>query len=164
MTSRRNSAALILGMALILCAAVGPALAGQASKPGQTVKPRVIDELTLPEMRVVLGTPRDDSSGISDFSQGDDGGIIIAYHYYDVDRDNYETDFASEIAPKLQALYQKYKNLDRVTFEIVTNNRDAPPLWKPFSEFTMDRKTLEKLHWTWFVARDVLDQVLRNEK
>ena len=164
MTSRTNSVSLFLGIALILSVAIAPVLASQAPKTGQAVKPRVIDELTLPEMRTVLGTPRDDSSGISDFSQGDDGGIIIAYHYYDVDQDNYETDFASEIAPKLQSLYKKYKNLDRVTFEIVTNNPDAPPLWKPFSEFTMDRKTLEKLHWTWFVARDVLDQVLKNEK
>jgi len=164
MTSRSSSVPRILGSILILCLVLVPVLAAQAPKPGQAVKTKVIDELTLPEMRTVLGTPRDDSSGISDFSQGDDGGIIIAYHYYDVDRDNYETDFASEIAPKLQALYKKYKNLDRVTFEIVTNNPDAPPLWKPFSEFTMDRKTLEKLHWTWFVARDVLDQVLRNEK
>ena len=81
-----------------------------------------------------------------------------------MDQDNYETDFASEIAPKLQALYKKYKNLDRVTFEIVTNDPDALSSWKPFSRFAMDRKTLEKLHWTWFVARDVLDQVLKNEK
>ena len=164
MTSKRTSVSLFLGMALILCAAVAPVLACQAPKTGQAVKTKVIDELTLPEMRTVLGTPKDDSSGISDFSQGDDGGILIAYHYYDVDLDNYETDFASEIAPKIQALYKKYKNLDRVTFEIVTNNPDGPPLWKPFSKFVMDRKTLEKLHWTWFVARDILDQVLRNEK
>jgi hypothetical protein len=164
MTSRTNPVSLFLGMALILGLAVAPVLACQAPKTDQAVKTRVFDELTLPEMRTVLGTPRDDSSGISDFSQGDDGGIIVAYHYYDVDQDNYETDFASEIAPKLQALYKKYKNLDKVTFQIETNNPDAPPLWKPFSEFTMDRKTLEKLHWTWFVARDVLDQVLKNEK
>jgi hypothetical protein len=81
-----------------------------------------------------------------------------------VDRDNYETDFASEIAPRIQNLYAKFKNIDRVRFEIVTNNPAAPPLWKPFSLFTMDRQTLEKLHWTWFVARDILDQVLKNEK
>ncbi len=164
MTSRSSSAPRFLGSILILCLVLVPVLAAQAPKPAQSAKTKVIDELTLPEMRNVLGTPRDDSSGISDFSQGNDGGIIIAYHYYDVDQDNYETDFASEIAPKLQALYKKYKNLDRVQFEIVTNNPDEPSAWKPFSQFAMDRKTLEKLHWTWFVARDVLDQVLRNEK
>ena len=60
-------------------------------------------------------------------------------------------------------MYKKFKNLDRVRFEIVTND-PATAQWKPFSQFTMDRKTLEKLHWTWFVARDILDQVLRHEK
>jgi hypothetical protein len=149
---------------LILCLVLVPVVTAQAPKPGQSVKTKVIDELTLPEMRTMLGMPRDDSSGISDFSQGDNGEIIIAYQYYDVDQDNYETDFASEIAPRIQAMYKKFKNLDRVRFEIFTNNPDATPLWKPFSQFTMDRKTLEKLHWTWFVARDILDQVLKNEK
>lgn len=139
----------------------GPPAATAQMKPE---KAKVVDELNLPEVRSVLGTPRDDSSGVSDFSLGDNGEILIAYHYYDVDQDNYETDFASEIAPKIQMLYRQFKNLDRVRFQIVTNNPAPPPLWKAFSEFVMDRKTLEKLHWTWFVSRDILDQVLKNEK
>lgn len=151
-------------LTLILCMALVAAPAAQAQQTASPAKEKVIDEITLPVLRSVLGTPMDDASGISDFSQGDNGEIVIAYHYYDVDRDNYETDFASEIAPQIQRLYNKFKNLDRVRFEIVTNNPDAPPLWKPFSQFTMDRQTIEKLHWTWFVARDILDQVLRNEK
>ncbi len=129
----------------------------------QPAKTKVVDELTLPDLRAILGTPKDDASGVSDFSRGDNGEIIIAYHYYDVDQDNYETDFASEISPRIQAMYKKFKNLDRVRFEIVTND-PATAQWKAFSQFTMDRKTLEKLHWTWFVARDILDQVLRHEK
>jgi hypothetical protein len=158
MTSKRCS---VSGLTLILGLALVSALAAQGQQPAKT---KVMDEITLPNLRSVLGTPMDDASGISDFSRGDNGEIIIAFHYYDVDQDNYETDFASEIAPRLQTLYGKFKNLDRVRFEIVTNSPDAMPQWKPFSMFTMDRKTLEKLHWTWFVARDVLDQVLKNEK
>ncbi len=164
MTSRSSSASCFLGFALILCLAVAPIVAAQAPQMTPSAKTKVIDELTLPDMRTVLGAPRDDASGISDFSRADGGEIIVAYHYYDVDQDNYETDFASEIAPRIQALYKKFKTLDRVRFEIVTNNPNATPEWKPFSQFTMDRKTLEKLHWTWFVARDILDQVLKNEK
>lgn len=150
----------LVGLFAVALLAVPPAATAQM-KPE---KVKVVDELNLPEMRSVLGTPRDDSSGVSDFSLGDIGEVLIAYHYYDVDQDNYETDFASEIAPKLQMLYRKFKNLDRIRFQIVTNNPAPPPLWKPFSEFVMDRKTLEKLHWTWFVSRDILDQVLKNEK
>ncbi len=160
----RRPVPILLGVILILGLAVTPAMADQTQQMAKPAKAKIMDELTLPDMRAVLGTPTDDASGVSDFSQGDNGEVIIAYHYYDVDQDNYETDFASEMAPRIQVLYKKFKNLDRVRFEIVTNNPSAPPLWKPFSQFTMDRKTLEKLHWTWFVARDILDQVLRNEK
>jgi len=151
------------GLAALLAAAL---LAGPPAAPGQAKpeKEKVIQELNLPEMRSVLGTPRDDSSGVSDFSLGGKGEVLVAYHYYDVDQDNYETDFASEIGPKIQMLYRKFKNLDVVRFEIETNNPAPPPLWKPFSMFSMDRKTLEKLHWTWFVTRDILEQVLDNEK
>jgi|SRR5665647_57562 len=148
---------LILGLVLVAAVAV------QAQQMAQPAKTKVLDELTLPDLRSVLGTPMDDASGVSEFSRGENGEIVLAYHYYDVDRDNYETDFASEIAPRIQTLYKKFKNLDRVRFEIVTND-PATVQWKPFSQFSMDRQTLEKLHWTWFVARDILDQVLKNEK
>jgi hypothetical protein len=156
-----------LGLTILVVAAalmaVGPA-AGQAQKAPAANPKKVVEGLTLEDVRSVLGTPGDDTSGVSDFSRAEGGEIVIAFRYYDVDVDNYETDFASEIAPKLQMLYKRFKNLDRVRFEIITNNPEAPPLWIPFSQFEMDRKTLEKLHWTWFVARDVVDQVIRNKK
>lgn len=160
MDQRERGVIGFLSLLAVVLLATPPAPASQL-KPE---KAQVIDELSLPEMRSVLGTPRDDASGVSDFSRGDNGEVLIAYHYYDVDRDNYETDFASEVAPKLQMLYRRFKGLDGVRFRIVTNDPSAAPLWKPFSEFTMDRKTIEKLHWTWFVSRDILDQVLKNEK
>jgi hypothetical protein len=153
----------ILSLLVAALLAAGPAAAVQ-TKPTESAKPKVIQAVSLDEVRSVLGTPRDDSSGVSDFSEGEGGEVIIAYRYYDVDLDNYETDFASEIAPRIQNLYKKFASLDRLRFEIITNNPSAPPLWKPFSSFTMDRKTIEKLHWTWFAARDILDQVLKNEK
>ena len=151
-------------LALVLGLTVAAAEAAQAKPAGQPTKEKAVEALTLSDVRSVLGTPMDVSSGVADFSLGDSREVIIAYRYYDVDQDNYETDFAAEIAPLLQKLYKKFKNLDRVRFEIVTNNPSALPLWKPFSQFSMDRKTLEKLHWTWFVTRDILDQVLKNEK
>ena len=161
MTSRRSVVFGMLTFALILGLATGSASAVQAKHPSKT---KTIMEMSFQDVQAVLGTPMDDASGVSDFSLGDNGEIIIAYQYYDIDQDNYETDFASEIAPKIQTMYKKFKKLDRVRFEIVTNNPDASNLWKPFSQFSMDRKTLEKLHWTWFVSRDILDQVLKNEK
>jgi hypothetical protein len=148
---------------LIFGLTAGSALA-QAKPTPAPEKEKVVNEVTLSEVRAVLGTARDDHSGVADFSQGDNGEVIIAYHYYDVDEANYETDFASEITPKIQHMYKRFKNFNRVRFEVVTNNPSAPPLWVPFSEFVIDRKTIEELHYTWFVARYILDQTLKNKK
>lgn len=154
-----------LGFTILIAAAVLLAVGSAAAQQAPAANPKkAVEGLTLEDVRSVLGTPGDDTSGVSDFSLAQGGAIIIAYRYYDVDEDNYETDFASEIAPKLQALYRRFKSLDRLRFEIITNNPEAPPLWRPFSQFEMDRKTLEKLRWTWFVARDIVDQVVRNKK
>jgi hypothetical protein len=161
MTSRRSVVLGVLTFALILGLTMGSAAAVQAKQPAKT---KTIMEISLQDVQAVLGTPMDDASGVSDFSLGDNNEVVIAYRYYDVDLDNYETDFASEIAPKIQTMYKKFKNLDRIRFEIVTNDPTGYPQWKPFSQFSMDRKTLEKLHWTWFVSRDILDQVLKHEK
>lgn len=164
MRSWRFAGWMSLGFLMAALLVAAPAAAAQAKPTTEPGKAKVIQAVTLDDVRSVLGTPRDDASGVSDFSEGEGGEIIVAYRYYDVDQDNYETDFASEIAPRIQSLYKKFKSLDRLRFEIITNNPSAPSLWKPFSVFSMDRKTLEKLHWTWFVARDILDQVLKNEK
>ena len=156
MTKQRLWLPLTLIVVVILALAVVPA-AAQA-------KEKTINEVTLSEVRTVLGTARDDHSGVADFSQGDNGEVIIAYQYYDVDVSNYETDFAMDITPKIQQMYKRFKNFNRVRFEIVTNNPSAPPLWMPFAAFAIDRKTIEELHYTWFVSRYILDQVLKNKK
>lgn len=138
--------------------------AAQTKPAPQQPKEKVINEVTLSEVQSVLGKAVDDYSGVSDFSQGDNGEVVIAYRYNDVDLANYETDFASEITPKIQAMYKKFKNFNRVRFQIVTNNPSGTPFWVPFSEFTIDRKTIEELHYTWFVARYILDQTLKNKR
>jgi len=148
---------------VILSLSAVPAVA-QAKPQAAASDEKVINHVTFREVRAVLGRASDDNSGVSDFSQGDNGGVIIAYHYYDVDQANYETDFASEITPKIQQMYLKFKNFDRVRFEVVTNNPSAPPLWIPFAAFEIDRKTIEQLHYTWFVARYILDEVLKHKK
>lgn len=147
----------------ILSLSVMQAIA-QAQPQAPPANEKVINSVTLSEVRSVLGKAMDDNSGVADFSQGDNGGVIIAYHYYDVDLANYENDFAMDITPKIQMMYKKFKNFDRVRFEVVTNNPSAPPLWIPFASFEIDRKTIEQLHYTYFVARYVLDEVLKNKR
>ncbi|GEM_PF-1477657 len=156
-----------LSRILIAVAVVGLTMVSAAAqtKPVQPpVKENVVNEVTLSEVQSTLGTARDDRSGVSDFSPGDDGRVIIAYHYYDVDESNYENDFTMDITPKIQQMYKKFKNFDKVRFEVVTNNPAAPPLWIPFAAFDIDRKTIEQLHYTYFVAKYILDQTLKNKK
>jgi hypothetical protein len=69
-----------------------------------------------------------------------------------------------DITPKIQMMYKKFKNFNRVRFEVITNNPSAPPFWVPFSTFEINRKEVEELHYTWFVARYILDKVLENKK
>jgi hypothetical protein len=153
----------ILVAVLILALGALPATA-QTKPQAPMANEKVVNEVTFSEVQSVLGKALDDNSGVSDFSLGGNGEVIIAYRYYDVDQANYETDFASEITPRIQQMFKRFKNFNRVRFQIVTNNPSAPPLWIPFSEFVIDRKTLEDLHYTWFVARYILDQTLKNKR
>lgn len=157
----RQSALMARILIVLAVAALSVAFAVAQAKPAPE---KVVNMVTLSQVRSVLGEAGEDNSGVSDFSQGGDGEVIIAYRYYDVDKANYETDFASEITPRIQTMFIKFKNFDRVRFQIVTNNPSAPPLWIPFSEFVIDRKTVEDLHYTWFVARYILDQTLKHKR
>jgi len=119
--------------------------------------------VTLDQLKSVLGAANDYVSGVVDVTQGT-GELIIAYRYYDVDLQNYETDFASEMAPRIQALYKKFGSLDRVRFQVTSNNPVTAGLWQSFTEFSLDRKTVEEIHWTGFLARHILDLVIKNKK
>src|SRR5512138_155499 len=163
MTRQRTWLSVLFVAAAVLIMATVSAAAPAHPAPQQP-KEKVINEVTLSEVQSIFGTARDDQSGVADFSQGDNAEIIITYRYYDVDLANYETDFASEITPKIQAMYKRFKNFNRVRFQIVTNNPSGTPFWVPFSEFVIDRKTIEELHYTWFVARYILDQTLKNKR
>ncbi len=163
MSRQRTQLFLVFAAAAVLILSTVSAAALAKPAPQQP-KAKVVNEVTLGEVQSVLGVAKDDNSGVSDFSQGDNGQVIIAYHYYDVDESNYENDFATDITPKIQQMYKKFKNFNRVRFEVVTNNPSGTPLWIPFSAFDIDRHTIEELHYTWFVARYILDQVLKGKR
>jgi hypothetical protein len=153
---------LALGGFLALGLAAAPAARDQARPQGQAEK--AVKAVSIDDVRSVLGAARDDLSGVADFSQGDNGEVVIAYRYYDADQANFEIDFANEIAPRIQSLYKAIKGLDRLRFQVVVPGSSGAPMWAPFADFQMDRKTIEELHWTGFVARYILEQVLQDRK
>ncbi len=153
----------VLGLALLALLAFSFPAAGRA---GQTQVPKnvkAVEPVTLDQIKSVLGTAMDDVSGVLDVTQ-DEGEILVAYRYYDLDQENFETDFAQELAPKIQLLYKRFKTLDRVHLQVTANVPSVPGLWKPFTEFTIDRKTVTEIHWTGFLARYLLDQTIKNRK
>jgi len=161
MNPERTSRSRVLSAVGILCLIVASAAAVPAQKAQPAKSP--IEPITLNNVRSVLGTANDFVSGVTDFSQGN-GEVIITYRYYDADLDNYETDFANETAPRIQALYKRFKSLDRVRFQVIAISDTEPGIWKPFAEFVTDRKTIEELHWTGFVGRYVMEQVIKHKK
>lgn len=153
----------IMGFILLAILGVAFSAACQGKKAEGTVRAPAVEAVTLDEVKSVLGTANDYASGVVDVTSGA-GEVIIAYRYYDADLQNYETDFASEMAPRIQALYKKFKTLDRLHLQVTANSDSTPNLWKPFAEFELDRKTVEEIHWTGFLARYLLDQVLQSKK
>jgi hypothetical protein len=147
----------------LLLVAVAGLAAYQGGRPEKARPSQAAEMITLEGVKAVIGTANDYASGAIDLSKGSDG-ITVAYRYYDADNENYETDFVLEIAPKIQALYKRYPSLDSIHFRVTTNSVSPPPLWKPFVEFTVDRKTVEGIHWTGFLTRYLLELILRSEK
>ncbi len=161
-TERFMMAAAVVALAVL--AAVGaPACRGRKSPAVQGAP--LSGEITLDGVKAVLGTANDYASGALDVTQGSGSDqLIVAYRYYDVDLQNYESDFASELAPRVQALFKRFPTIERVRFQVTANNPVTAGLWEPFTEFELDRKTVEEIHWTGFLARDILDLVIKNRR
>jgi hypothetical protein len=160
MQKRKFTLSGIIGCAFIvfLLAALPAACRGKKADPAAGEAP-----MTLDEAKAVLGAANDFASGAVDVSSGE-GQVIVAYRYYDVDLQNYEADFSAEVAPKVQAFFRKFKTVDNLHLQVMANDASTPGLWKPFSEFTLDRKTVEKIQWTGMLAKYIEDEVLKTKK
>jgi hypothetical protein len=121
------------------------------------------ERITLDEVKAVLGIANDYASGAVDVTDGD-GEVIVSYRYYDVDLQNYESDFSLEVVSKIQAFFRKFKTADRLHLQVMANDASTPGLWKPFAEFTLDRKTVEKIQWTGLLAKYIEVEVQKTKK
>lgn len=150
----------IFGWALVvlLLAAVPAACRAKKTEPAPGES-----RITLDEVKAVLGIANDYASGAVDLTKGE-GEVIVSYRYYDVDLQNYEADFSAEVAPRVQAFFRKFKTVDNLRLQAMANDASTPGLWKPFSEFTLDRKTVEKIQWTGLLAKYIEEQVLKSKK
>ncbi len=149
----------LIGIAVLALILVG-ALAACKGKKSEELKPvEEQDVYTLDVLKPVLGEAREDNSGVLDVT-GDATELIISYRYYDVDQQNYDDDMVKELGPKIEALYAKFKKLDRVIFQLTTNNPLVPGEWKPYVNFAVNRKMVDELEWSGMLTADFFKNVI----
>jgi hypothetical protein len=142
----------LLLSALVVLAALS-ALGACQKKAADKNKPAELVTYNAETLKPVLGLAQDAVSGILDVT-GPANDLNVTYRYYDVDLKNYEDDMVKEMAPKIEALYKKFKDLDRVAFHIITNNPNAVGEWKPFMDFSLTRKTVSEISWSGLLTAD----------
>jgi hypothetical protein len=149
----------LVGIAALALTIVGflGACKGQKSDGLQPVGEQEV--FTLDVLKAVLGQAGDDASGIIDVT-GDANELIVSYRYFDVDLKNYDDDMVRELAPKIEALYKKFKTLDRVVFQLTANNPQVPGEWKPYLSFTVNRKIIQKIEWSGILTADFFSAVI----
>ncbi|HEX2694753.1 MAG TPA: hypothetical protein VHP61_03295 [Acidobacteriota bacterium] len=148
-----------IGIAVLALVIVG-FLASCKGKKSDELKPVAEqEEFTLDVLKPVLGEAREDASGILDVT-GNANELIISYRYFDVDLKNYDDDMARELGPKIEALYAKFKTLDRVVFQLTTNNPLVPGEWKPYVNFSLNRKMVDELEWSGVLTADFFKNII----
>jgi hypothetical protein len=151
-----------IGGLVLLVASLGAFLAVCKGKTAEEAGPAPAESqpvvFSLNAAKVVLGTAVDDQSGLMDLSQ-DEQGFTLAYRYYDTDLQNIDVDMAADLAPKIEKLYQDFKSLDHVVFQISVNS-ETPGEWKPYVSFAMNRKTADEIDWSGLLSERFLQSVL----
>lgn len=141
---------------LVLAAAAGLALWGTvACRPEKPAAPKAQEELSLASLTPVFGAARDITSGLADFTNSDKG-IILSYHFYLTDQTNADQALARELAPKIRKLYDQFKNIDRVSFEVSLPDQASPDDWNPYVSFLLTRKIVKETGWSNLFDTDLL--------
>jgi hypothetical protein len=135
-------------------------LATCKSKEAKELKPVEEQEVvTLEALKPVLGEAKENVSGVVDVT-GDAQELIISYRYYDEDQQNYDDDMVKEMAPKIQALYKEFSIVDRVVFQISSNNPLMAGDWRPYVSFVLTRKIVEEIQWSELMTEEFLKRVI----
>lgn len=147
----------IIGLIILLaglswsCKAKKSETSERAGGPAETI--------TLDQLKPVLGEAREDNSGVVDVT-GDSNNLIISYRYFDADLKDYDDGLVKDLAPKIEALYRQFKNLNRVEFQVAVNDPQVPGKWKAYVNFAVHRKLVEKLEWSKILTDDFFRNVI----
>ena len=153
-----------LGLLFALGGAAALTLAGcKANEPAGGAEPgkaAVKAEMITPSsVSTVLGKASAEQSGLFDLTKGDTE-YWIDYHFYTPEAKDIDDDIGLDMAPKIEALYKKFKTLDRVHFVIVAFHAGSSVEWKPYCSFVITRKLINETDWANFLAPNFFRIVL----
>ena len=115
--------------------------------------------MTVDALASVLGKGEAENSGIVDVAKGENEAII-SYHFYEARKKGMEERLGPDMAPKIQALYKKFKTIDRVVFKVDVFERRDVIEWRPYCSFATTRTLIDETNWTSFLLKDFFKVVL----
>jgi hypothetical protein len=119
--------------------------------------------ISIDAVKPILGNALDEASGVLEV-RGDTAELVVMYRYYDDDRKDYDDGLVKDLAPKIVALYEKLKSLDRVIFQISANDPTKPTVWKPYVNFALNRKIFEEVEWSNVLTADFFKKVIDSKR
>jgi len=160
---RYVSALALFGLAALAVLALaacqgGEKIAAPAPPVEKTVTPPA-EELSLEALYGILGKAEAENSGIFDLSKGENE-MIVTYHFYEARKKGMEDRIGPDMAPKIQALYRKFKSIDRVVFKVDVFERRDVIEWRPYCSFATTRRLIDETNWTSLLLKDFFKVVL----
>jgi hypothetical protein len=157
-----------IGKLIFALALIGPvvALAPAACKTNAPTAAAVAETSAAPAEGIdlaavteVLGKPGLDSPGVYNLVKGDTEYWIV-YQFFTRESKDIDDDIGRDLGPKIQALYEKFKALDRVHFVVDVYYADSSTAWQPYCSFAMTRKVFNETDWTNLLSDDLFKVVL----
>lgn len=121
---------------------------------GKEATPTKAERITLQTFAAVLGKAEAQTSGIADLEKTDQG-LVVSYHLYLPQLEDFDEIIGKEFAPKVELLYKTFTNIDKVKFDVETPDEARTGKWEPYCSFRMTRKIYNQLNWSNLLAKDL---------
>jgi hypothetical protein len=142
--------------ALMLAACKGNGPAAPAGSEISAVQEETTDQAAFSE---ILGKAGAEKSGIFDLVRGDTEFWLV-YQFYTPEAKDIDDDIGMDLGPKIQALYKKFKTLDRIHFVVDVFYAGSSVDWKPYCSFVMTRKVFNETDWANLLSGELFRVVL----
>jgi hypothetical protein len=129
-----------LAIGLLLAAFLG-ACKSEEKKEEEGEMMIISKEMLIP----IFGEGEGSVSGLMDVEQSQDE-LKISYYFFTEDMSDFDEEIEADLAPKIQELYNKISEVDRVAFTVYVPEMGEPP-YEPYVSFVTTREIVEKTDW-----------------